>query len=249
MHLCWYQAKYLANKVSGGETMSMQSTRRVTRHFIEIAVLSVGLLAAQRSFAQAEPAMRASDAGRAGQPNCVILERMGAVGQVTSRVLSLGVRGSEFQFVEGKLPEGVTFHNKLTERDVRNLQASGANVTILDSDYMPDALMSAREGCLKAKLKATTQPSTAQIEIASSPAGSDIEIDGKFVGSTPSLVKVPAGEHTVRLTKDGYAAWERTLTTMATSVRISPDLQPVAPATASTEQTTTNVDTVANNRF
>ena len=132
---------------------------------------------------------------------------MSTVSQVTSRVLSLGVRGSEFQYVEGKLPEGVSFHNKLNERDVRNLQASGADVVVLNSDYLPTSLMDAREGCLKAARKAIARPSTTQVEIASSPAGSDIEIDGKFVGSTPSLVKVAAGEHTVKLTKNGYAVW------------------------------------------
>jgi hypothetical protein len=214
-------------------------------------ILCVGLFASRQSFA-ATP-VQSRDAAQAGQSNCVILERMGTVSQVTSRVLSFGVRGSEFQYIEGKLPEGVTFHNKLTEHDVRNLQATGASVTILDSDYMPDALMSAREGCLRAKLRATPPPvSTAQVEIASSPAGSDIEIDGKFVGSTPSLVRVSAGEHTVKLTKDGYVVWERTLTTMASSVRVSPDLQPIAPAMASTapaSDETTSLDTVANSRF
>ncbi len=229
--------------------MNAQNMRSVMLRFAQIVTLCAGLLAAGQSFAQARPAIQSGNAERAGQTNCVILERMGAVGQVTSRVLSFGVRGSEFQFVEGNLPDGVSFHNKLTEHDVRNLQASGSDVFILDSDYMPTALMAARESCLKAKFRATAQPNTAQIEIASSPAGSDIEIDGKFVGSTPSLVKVPSGEHTVKLTKNGYAVWERTLTTMTGDVRISPDLQPVAPTTASTEETTTNVDAVASNKY
>ena len=235
--------------------MSAHNLKQVTRRFVGIIILGAGILAcagmlaAEQSFGQATPVLRSGAAGLAGQTNCVILERMGAVGRVTSRVLSFGVHGSEFQFVEGNLPKGVTFHNKLTERDVRNLQADGSDVIILDSDYLPTALMEAREGCLKAALKASPPARTAQIEIASSPAGSDIELDGKFVGSTPSLVKVPSGEHTVKLTKNGYAVWERTLTTLPGSVRISPDLQPLAPATASTEETTTSLDTVANSRF
>lgn len=227
--------------------MSVQNKQRGFRHLVEMAILCVGLFAAEQSFA-ATP-VKAANPGVIGQTNCVILERMGAVSQVTSRVLSFGVRGSEFQFVEGKLPEGISFHNKLTERDVRNLQASGSDVIVLDSDYFPTSLMEAREGCLRAALKATVPASSTQVEIASSPAGSDIEIDGKFVGSTPSLVRVASGDHTVKLTKDGYVVWERTLTTMAGNVRISPDLQPVAPAAASTEQTTTSLDSVASNRF
>jgi hypothetical protein len=229
--------------------MSAHNIKSITRRVVEMMILGASVLAAEQMLAQTTPAISAGEAGHAAQSSCVILERMGAVGQVTSRVLSFGVHGSEFQFVEGKLPEGVTFHNKLTEHDVRNLQANGANVTILDSDYMPDALMSARESCLRAARKAAPPVSTAQVEIVSSPAGSDIEVDGKFVGSTPSLVRVSAGEHTVKLTKNGYAAWERTLTTMASSVRISPDLQPVAPVEASTDDATSSLDTVANNRF
>ena len=229
--------------------MSVQNRNRVARRVLQVTVLCFGLFVSGQSFAQTGSAGRSASGERAGVANCVILERMGAVGQVTSRMMSLGVRGSEFQYIEGKLPEGVTFHNKLTEHDVRNLQASGSDVVILDSDYMPDAIMQAREGCLKAARKTTVQPSAAQIEIASSPAGSDIELDGKFVGSTPSLLKVPAGEHTVKLSKDGYVVWERTLTTMPGSVRISPDLQPVAAAAASTEETATNLETVANNRY
>jgi PEGA domain len=229
--------------------MGVQNKKWVARGFIQMMILGASLLAAEQGLAQAIPA-KSGDAGHATETNCVILERMGTVGQVTSRVLSFGVRGSEFQFVEGKLSEGVTFHNKLTERDVRNLQANGSDVIILDADYMPDALMSAREGCLKAALKTAAPVNTAQIDIASSPAGSDIEIDGKFVGSTPSLVKVASGEHTVKLTKNGYAVWERTLTTMSGSVRVSPDMQPLAPASASTTETSAgSLDTVANNRF
>lgn len=232
--------------------MSRNIKPRITRSFAGIIVLGLGLFIASQSFA-ATPVAKSSDAGHATQTNCVILERMGTVGQLESRMLSLGVRGSEFQFIEGRLPQGVSFHNKLTEHDVRNLQANGADVVILDADYMPDSLMSAREGCLKAALRKAPAPlATSQVEIASSPMGSDIEIDGKFVGSTPSLVKVSSGEHTVKLTKDGYEVWQRTLTTMSSNVRISPDLQPVAAAaasTASTDESPATLDTVAASQY
>lgn len=228
--------------------MSAQNRKQGSRYFVGMFILCAALFVTGQSFA-ATPVAQSRDSVQAAQANCVILERMGVVGQVTSRMLSLGVRGSEFQFVEGSLPKDVNFHNKLTEHDVRKLQAMGSDVVILDSDYLPTSLMEARESCLKATHKTVVQPSTAQVEIASTPAGSDIELDGKFVGSTPSMVRVPAGEHTVKLTKDGYTAWERTLTATSGSVRISPDLRPVASTTSSAGETTSNLDTVANNRF
>ncbi len=228
--------------------MKAQNLKQATRRFVPIIILCVGLFAAQQSFAQSTLPVQSADDGLANT-NCVILERMGTVGQLSSRLLSFGTRGSEFQFVEGKLPEGVTFHNKLTERDVRTLQATGSQVVVLDSDYLPTALMDARESCLKAAFRAAAPVRTTQVEIASSPAGSDIELDGKFVGSTPSLVRVSSGEHTVKLTKTGYAVWERTLTTLPGSVRIAPDLQPVTPVAASTEETTTSMATAASSKF
>jgi hypothetical protein len=58
----------------------------------------------------------------------------------------------------------------------------------------------------------TPAATTSAISIASVPAGADITIDEKFVGTTPSVVQLTAGEHRIVVTKSGYKAWERTLT-------------------------------------
>ena len=49
------------------------------------------------------------------------------------------------------------------------------------------------------------------VNFTSEPSGSDITIDGKFVGSTPSILVLTPGEHVVKVTK-GNLAWEKTLT-------------------------------------
>ena len=48
------------------------------------------------------------------------------------------------------------------------------------------------------------------VAVSSDPIGADIEVNGKFVGSTPSTIPLSAGEHTIRVTKSGKV-WERTL--------------------------------------
>jgi hypothetical protein len=58
----------------------------------------------------------------------------------------------------------------------------------------------------------TPAATTSATSIASVPAGADITIDEKFVGTTPSVVQLTAGEHRIVVTKSGYKAWERTLT-------------------------------------
>jgi hypothetical protein len=52
---------------------------------------------------------------------------------------------------------------------------------------------------------------TAKVSVTSTPDGADIEVDGSFVGNTPSDIDVPAGEHTVSVKKTGFQAWEKKL--------------------------------------
>lgn len=62
--------------------------------------------------------------------------------------------------------------------------------------------------------------------VKSSPNGADITVDGKFVGSTPSNLKLPPGDHKIVVEISGYKGWERTMTVMAGgSVTIDAKLQ------------------------
>jgi hypothetical protein len=45
---------------------------------------------------------------------CVILKRMGPADEVTSHLYSFGIRGKQFQYVEGDFPRGLKFHGRLT---------------------------------------------------------------------------------------------------------------------------------------
>jgi hypothetical protein len=51
----------------------------------------------------------------------------------------------------------------------------------------------------------------ARVQVTSAPAAADIEIDGAFVGSTPSTVQLKPGKHLVVVRKSGFAKWERTI--------------------------------------
>jgi hypothetical protein len=64
----------------------------------------------------------------------------------------------------------------------------------------------------KAEAPATAAPVTtsSSVTITSNTAGADIEVDGAFVGSTPSTILLIQGDHAIRVSKDGKI-WERTL--------------------------------------
>ena len=67
--------------------------------------------------------------------------------------------------------------------------------------------------------------STSKISVSSTPANADIELDGSFVGSTPSVIDVTAGDHSVVVKKTGYKNWERKLKVTGGVVKISAELE------------------------
>jgi hypothetical protein len=46
----------------------------------------------------------------------------------------------------------------------------------------------------------------------STPAGAEIAVDGRYVGSTPSVLSLSAGPHTVIMSLPAFAQWKRELT-------------------------------------
>lgn len=50
------------------------------------------------------------------------------------------------------------------------------------------------------------------VEIKSTPDGAEITVDEKFMGNTPSSLRLAAGDHKIKVEKSGFKIWERTLT-------------------------------------
>jgi hypothetical protein len=75
-------------------------------------------------------------------------------------------------------------------------------------------------------LAAVTAAPTSQtvLAIASSPAGADIEVDGNFVGNTPSSVNLASGSHQVVVKKKGFVDWSKTLSVTGGSINLNAEL-------------------------
>ena len=67
--------------------------------------------------------------------------------------------------------------------------------------------------------------SQASLLIDSTPPGADIEIDGSFVGNTPSSVSATPGSHEITVTKKGFAPWTRKLNVTGGSIHLSAELE------------------------
>ena len=82
---------------------------------------------------------------------------------------------------------------------------------------------------------ASVRASQANLVIDSTPAGADIEVDGGFVGNTPSTVSVKPGSHEIRVAKKGYVDWKRTLNVTGGEVHLNADLDAAAPTPTSNQ--------------
>ena len=61
------------------------------------------------------------------------------------------------------------------------------------------------------------QPATVRCKFDSTPAGADVTVDGRYVGSTPSVVGLDTGSHVVVIKMTGFADWKRQLDVSADS--------------------------------
>jgi len=67
-----------------------------------------------------------------------------------------------------------------------------------------------------------------RLSIASTPESAEIEVDGDFMGNTPSTLELNPGEHRIVVRKSGYTVWEKTIKLAPGEVTVNAELQQVA---------------------
>jgi hypothetical protein len=92
---------------------------------------------------------------------------------------------------------------------------------ILSEDEAPKG----NEPALAPQVQQAAAANVAKLSITSTPAGADIEVDGSFVGNTPSTIEVTPGDHTVSVSKSGYKSWERKLKASGGNVNLNAELE------------------------
>jgi hypothetical protein len=78
-------------------------------------------------------------------------------------------------------------------------------------------------------------PVPSELDVSSNPAAADILLDGNYVGSTPSTIQVPLGDHTIAVKKNGYKDWQRQMKMLGGKVTVAADLEPEAKSETSTQ--------------
>jgi len=117
-----------------------------------------------------------------------------------------------FLFIKGKditIPQGT----EITAFVEGDMHLNMANFGVAPAPIAPPAIVQA------------------SLVIDSTPPGADIEIDGAFVGNTPSTVPVANGSHAITVKKKGFSDWTRNLSVTGGSIHLSADLDPASLST------------------
>jgi hypothetical protein len=64
-----------------------------------------------------------------------------------------------------------------------------------------------------------------RLRVSSEPDGADIEVDGDFVGNTPSTIEAQPGDHSVVVKKRGFKIWERKIKLSGGDIRLNAELE------------------------
>ncbi len=70
----------------------------------------------------------------------------------------------------------------------------------------------------------TTLAQQSSITVDASAPNCDIEVDGNFMGSTPSTLNLAPGKHEMVVKKTGYQNWSRTMMVASGSIRLNAEM-------------------------
>jgi len=101
---------------------------------------------------------------------------------------------------------------------------SGTEITaFIDGDMRLD--MGRFGGAPATQTASALNGGQASLSIDSTPPGADIEVDGNYVGSTPSTVSVAPGSHDITVKKKGFSTWNRKMNVTGGTVHVSAELE------------------------
>lgn len=96
---------------------------------------------------------------------------------------------------------------------------------IRDEEASEAAAAAAKNKPAAPQMVQVAESNITKMSVVSNPVGADIEIDGGFVGNTPSTIDVPPGDHIVKVSKAGFKDWERKLKANGGNVNLNVELE------------------------
>ena len=104
----------------------------------------------------------------------------------------------------------ITVSEKIAQTANLQVQAGDLVNTLLDRGA---AELAGRVQGSLAKIEAArlAEPALASVTMTTSAEGAAVEVDGVVMGTAPGIFRIRPGVHEVRVTKEGYATWEKSV--------------------------------------
>ena len=99
------------------------------------------------------------------------------------------------------------------------------NFTAIRAEEAAEAASAAKTKAAAPQAVQVAESNVTKMTVVSNPVGADIEVDGGFVGNTPSTIDVPPGDHVVKVSKAGFKDWERKLKASGGNVNLNVELE------------------------
>jgi hypothetical protein len=126
------------------------------------------------------------------------------IGSVLVAPVFLIMRGKDVE-----IPRGTAFNAYVDgDREV-NLGGVGAGLAPAAAPAQPVAAQPAPRSAA-APVEVAAEDMTTVV-VKSTPDGADVTVDGKYMGSTPSTLRLAPGDHAIVIEKSGYKTWQRTM--------------------------------------
>jgi len=182
-------------------------------------------------------AVRLADGEKAALRGVKDVKGGGHTGAMTGGIVATSIvffpAAPFFLFMHGKdvtIPKGTeitVYINGDTAIDPAKFAAATGTPPAPSSPATPPASQPADASAASGAQAPPAAPNQlASVAVASTPDGADITVDGKYAGSTPSTLKLSPGDHTIKIEKSGFKAWERTITVSSGSeVKVSATLE------------------------
>jgi PEGA domain len=112
-------------------------------------------------------------------------------------------------------PNGKQFTAKIvrTARDMQSARSGNTASQRFDEDQPAEPK------------KSKIDEAVTHAHISATPAGADIQVDGAYVGTTPSDIDLACCSHELTITKTGLKSWTRSVRTTGGQINISAELQ------------------------
>lgn len=122
---------------------------------------------------------------------------------------------------KGKLRQQLYTYNDEKGKGSATVSASATLAASLEAESPQP-----QPGTINDNADATVRAEAVKCDFTSAPAGADITVDGHYLGSTPSELKLNVGNHDVKVSFPGFLLWNRNLTVSSGSeVRVNAVLQ------------------------